>query len=106
MDQASIEECSKHLMLGGGARGLAVIRRGKGVYVYGMDDRSYIDCTSQSWAMYLGHANDELNRILTEHLGSMSHVHQGVDTPMRYYLARLIAQIAPHGMSRVSFTVG
>ena len=106
MDQASIEECSKHLMLGGGTRGLPVIRRGKGVYVYGMDDKSFIDCTSQSWAMYLGHANDELNRILTEHLGSMSHVHQGVDTPMRYFLARLIAQIAPPGMSRVSFTVG
>lgn len=106
MDKAEMETASRHLMLGGGTRGLPVVKRGKGVRVYDMDDKPYIDCTSQSWAMYLGYANQEMNAVLSEHLQSMSHVHQGVDTPMRYYLAKLVCEIAPEGLNRVSFTVG
>jgi 4-aminobutyrate aminotransferase-like enzyme len=106
MSKATMEECSKHLMVGGGTRGLPVLVRGKGVRVYDVDGKSYIDCTSQSWALYLGFANDEMNRTLCEHLENMSHVHQGVDTPTRYYLARLLTEIAPGDLNRVSFTVG
>lgn len=106
MDKAAMEECSKHLMLGGGTRGLPVIAHGKGVRIYDAEGKDYIDCTSQSWAMYLGYANEELNEVLCEHLGNMSHVHQGVDTPMRYYLARLVSEIMPGDLNRVSFTVG
>lgn len=106
MDRAAMVQCSKHLMVGGGTRGLPVLVRGKGVRVQDVDGRSYIDCTSQSWAMYLGFANAEMNATLCEHLACMSHVHQGVDTPVRYYLARLLAEIAPGDLNRVSFTVG
>ena len=106
MDKAAMEESSKHLILGGGTRGLPVVKRGKGIFLYGVDGKEYIDCTSQSWAMYLGFANEELNAFLCEHLQNMSHVHQGVDTPMRYYLAKLLSDIAPGDLNRVSFTVG
>jgi len=106
LSPAAMRDAARHLMLGGGTRGLPVVRRGKGVRVYDVEGRSYIDCTSQSWAMYLGYANDEINRLLGEHLQSMSHVHQGVDTPMRYYLAQLVAEIAPGDLNRVSFTAG
>ncbi len=106
MDEKTMKECEKHLMLGGGTKGIPVIKRGKGVRVFDMENKSYIDCTSQSWAMYLGHANDEMNTVLCEHLQNMSHMHQGVHTPVRYYLANLLSQIAPQGLNRVSFTVG
>ena len=56
--------------------------------------------------MYLGFANEELNAVLCEHLQNMTHVHQGVDTPMRYYLAKLLSDIAPGDLNRVSFTAG
>jgi len=56
--------------------------------------------------MYLGYANDEINAILCEHLQNMSHVHQGFDTPIRYYLAGQLADIVPCNLNRVSFTVG
>lgn len=104
--EATTEECSRHLMLGGGTRGMPVIKSGKGVYVYDVDGKQYLDCTSQSWAMYLGHANEEINTILCDHLQTMSHVHQGFDTPVRYYLAKLLSEIAPGDLNRVSFTVG
>ncbi|MCK9266120.1 aminotransferase class III-fold pyridoxal phosphate-dependent enzyme [bacterium] len=106
MDESTIKKYEKHLMLGGGTRGIPVIKKGKGVRVYDVDNKSYIDCTSQSWAMYLGHANQEMNEILCEHLKNMSHIHQGVHTPVRYYLANLLSEIAPPGLNRVSFTVG
>jgi len=105
-DKATLQEWSEHLMIGGGTRGMPALRSGKGVRVYDIDGKPYIDCTSQSWAMYLGYANTEINSTLCDHLESMSHVHQGFDTPVRYYLARLVSQIAPGDLNRVSFTVG
>jgi len=104
--KADIPEYAKHLMLGGGTRGGPVLVKGKGCWVEDIDGKRYIDCTSQSWALYLGYANDDINAIVTEHLKSLSHVHQGFDTLSRFALARKLAELAPKGMDRVSFTVG
>ncbi len=106
LDKAEQAECAKHVMLGGGTRGGPILVRGKGVRVYDPDGKDYIDCTSQSWAMYLGFANEEINRVVTEHMQNLSHVHQGFDTLPRFYLARKLSQIAPGDLKRVSFTVG
>ena len=100
------EACAPHLMLGGGTRGGPMLVRGKGVRVFDPDGKDYIDCTSQSWALYLGYANETINRVVAEHMANLSHVHQGFDTPSRYYLARKLAQLAPAPLNRVSFTVG
>jgi 4-aminobutyrate aminotransferase-like enzyme len=56
--------------------------------------------------MYLGFANEEINRVVAEHMQTLSHVHQGFDTLPRFYLARKLAQLAPSDLNRVSFTVG
>ena len=106
MDGRTAKECEKHLMLGGGTPGIPLMKKGKGVRLFDMENKPYIDCTSQSWAMYLGHANDEMNSVLCEHMKSMSHMHQGVHTPVRFYLAKLLSEIAPDGLNRTSFTVG
>ncbi len=106
MSRADFESCQKHLMLGGGTRPAPTIVRGKGVWLEDLEGRRYIDCTSQSWAMYLGFANEEFNRTVNEHTRSISHVHQGFDTPSRFELARKLAELAPPGINRVSFTVG
>lgn len=105
-DLNQIEICEKQLMVGGGTRGGQILTRGKGVRVWDIDGKEYIDCTSQSWALYLGHANEEINQIICEHIGYMSHAHQGFDTLPRYYLANKLSQLAPDGINRVSFTVG
>jgi 4-aminobutyrate aminotransferase-like enzyme len=106
LDKSEQAECARHVMLGGGTRGGPVLVRGKGVRVYDPEGKDYIDCTSQSWAMYLGFANEDINRVVAEHMGSISHVHQGFDTLPRFYLARKLAQLAPGDLNRVSFTVG
>ena len=100
-----IEEARTHLMIGGGTPGPTLVK-GKGVRVEDIDGKSYIDCTSQSWALYLGYAHEEMQRVLCEHARNLTHVHQGFDTLPRFYLARRLAQLAPDGLDRVSFTVG
>jgi len=105
MGSAEIAEARRNLMVGGGTPG-PVLVKGKGVRVQDINGRSYIDCTSQSWALYLGYANDEINQVICEHIQNLSHVHQGFDTLPRFYLAHRLAQLAPTGMSRVGFTVG
>ncbi|MFA6715487.1 MAG: aspartate aminotransferase family protein [Victivallaceae bacterium] len=106
MDNEQIEEYGKHVMLGGGSRGGPVLDHGKGVRVWDTSGREYIDCTSQSWALYLGYANDAVNAVIHEHIEKMTHIHQGFDTKVRCYLANKLASLAPAGMGRVSFTVG
>jgi 4-aminobutyrate aminotransferase-like enzyme len=97
---------AKHLMLGGGTRGGPVLMRGKGCWVEDIDGNKYIDCTSQSWALYLGYANDEINKIVYEHSQNLTHVHQGFDTLPRFALAKKLSSLAPDKLNRVSFTVG
>jgi len=106
MTDTDCQDCARHVMLGGGTRGGPVIVRGEGVRLYDRTGKSYIDCTSQSWAMYLGFSNTAINRVVGEQMERMSHVHQGFDTLPRFYLARKLAQLAGNGLNRVSFTVG
>ena len=106
LDEAALARCARHLMLGGGSRGGPVLVRGKGVRVWDTEGKDYIDCTSQSWALYLGYANEEINRVIREHLDYLTHVHQGFDTLPRFYLAEKLAALAPSRLNRVSFTVG
>ncbi len=105
MTAEDIAAAGKHLMVGGGTPG-PVLVKGQGVRVQDSQGVSYIDCTSQSWAMYLGFANAEINRALGEHMQRMTHIHQGFGSLPRFYLARRLAELAPAGLERVSFTVG
>lgn len=106
MDKKTMEARAKNIMLGGGTRGGPTLAKGKGVRVWDTDGKDYVDCTSQSWALYLGYANDEVNQVIREHIENMTHIHQGFDTKARYYLAGKLADLAPGDLNRVSFTVG
>ena len=67
---------------------------------------SRIDCTSQSWALYLGYANEEIAGAVAEAASNLTQVHQGFHTRQRYYLAKRLAELAPGGLNKVGFTVG
>lgn len=99
------EEYKKHVMVGGGHPGPTLVH-GKGVKVTDNTGKTYIDCTSQSWALYLGYANDEITEAVAEHMKNLSHVHQGFNSLPRFALAHKLASLAPKNLNRVSFTVG
>jgi len=106
MKRSDMDACGRHLMVGGGTRGGPVLERGKGVRVWDTEGHEYTDCTSQGWALYLGYAHDDVNRVIREHIENLSHVHQPFDSKPRFYLARRLASLAPGDLNRVSFTVG
>ena len=72
-----IRKYSKFLMIGGGTRGGPILKRGKGCWVEDIDGKKYIDCTSQSWALYLGYSNEDINRIVCEHIQNLTQIKQG-----------------------------
>lgn len=94
----------RHLMVGGGTRGGPMLHHGKGVRVWDINGKSYIDCTSQSWALYLGYYNEELWQTINEQAQYLTHVHQGFDTLPKFYLAKKLTEIAPSSLNRVSFS--
>ncbi len=96
-------ECARRLMIGGGTRGGPILLRGKGSRVWDTRGKSYIDCTAQSWALYLGYCNDEIWEAINQQAQHLTHVHQGFDTLPRFYLAKLLTDIAPAPINRVSF---
>ncbi len=100
-----LAEYKQNLMVGGGSPGPCLVS-GKGVRVNDIDGNSYIDCTSQSWALYLGYCNEEIRECVYEHMSALTHVHQGFDTRERASLAHKLASLAPEQLNRVSFTVG
>ena len=106
MRREDCEVCAEHLMVGGGTRGGPLLVKGRGVRLYDPDGNDYIDCTSQSWAAYLGFANEEIKRVVIEQMDKLFRAHQGFDTLPRYYLARQLAELAPGDLNRVAFTVG
>jgi 4-aminobutyrate aminotransferase-like enzyme len=44
--------------------------------------------------------------VIRQHIDYMTHIHQGFDNKPRFYLARKLAELAPKGLNRVSYTVG
>ncbi len=106
MGPKQMQACARHVMLGGGTRGGPVLDHGQGVRVWDSRGKAYIDCTSQSWALYLGYAHAAINGVIGEHIAKMTHIHQGFDSKPRFYLARKLATLAPGDLKRVSFTVG
>jgi 4-aminobutyrate aminotransferase-like enzyme len=90
-------------MVGGGTRGGPVLHHGKGIHVWDIESKRYIDCTAQSWALYLGYCNEEVWEAISEQARYLTHVHQGFDTLPRFYLAKMLTDLAPAGINRVSF---
>jgi len=105
MSPEEAQAMNKHVMLGSGGHGVC-FEKGKGVRLWDTSDKSYIDCTSQGWAMYLGHANEEIRQTVYEHMGSLGHLNQNSDSLPRYALAKKLLELAPAGMDRVLFCIG
>jgi 4-aminobutyrate aminotransferase-like enzyme len=77
----------------------------EGVRLYDIEGKEYLDCTSQGWALYLGHANEEIRQIVYEQMGRLGHLNQNSDSLPRYALAKRLTELAPPNLNRVLFTV-
>lgn len=103
--QEELDEYNKIVMLGSGGHGKC-FTKGSGVCLYDIEGKRYIDCTSQGWALYLGHANEEIRQVVYEHMGTLGHLNQNSDSLPRYALAKRLTDLAPKNLNRVLFAVG
>lgn len=101
----TLDEYNQYVMLGSGQHGVC-FDHGSGVRLYDLQGKRYIDCTSQGWALYLGHANGEIRDAVTAHMGTLGHLNQNSGSRPRYALAKRLIEFAPKNLNRVLFTVG
>ena len=51
-----------------------VIKKGKGVYLYDIDNNSYIDVVSSWWCNLLGHSNERINNAVKKQIDDLEHI--------------------------------
>lgn len=51
-----------------------VIKRAKGLYLYDENDKKYMDCISSWWVNLFGHANDRINKVVTNQINTLEHI--------------------------------
>ncbi|MHB8137914.1 MAG: adenosylmethionine--8-amino-7-oxononanoate transaminase [Smithellaceae bacterium] len=81
-----------------------IIERGKGAYLYDVDGRSYLDAVSSWWVNLFGHANDRINKALSDQAQKLEHViFANFSHEPAIDLACEIVRITPAGLNKVFF---
>lgn len=82
-----------------------VIERGRGVYLYDLRGRRYIDGVSSLWCNVHGHRVPEIDRAIRRQLTRVAHsTFLGLTHRPGIELAEELIRIAPAGLSRVFFS--
>ncbi|MFA6849120.1 MAG: adenosylmethionine--8-amino-7-oxononanoate transaminase [Selenomonadaceae bacterium] len=82
-----------------------VIDHGKGVYLYDIKGKKYLDIVSSWWCNLLGHCNEEINASIKAQLDKLEHVifanfsHEPAIT-----LAEQLMKIVPKGLGKFNFS--
>ena len=82
-----------------------IIDHGKGVYLYDINGKEYIDIVSSWWCNLLGHCNPKINEYIKNQLDKLEHVifanfsHEPVIT-----LCEQLAEIIPPGLAKFNFS--
>ena len=82
-----------------------VIDHGKGVYLYDIYDKEYIDIVSSWWCNLLGHCNPVINESIKSQLGKLEHVifsnftHEGAIS-----LCEQLSELLPSGLTKFNFS--
>ncbi len=81
-----------------------IIERGKGAYLYDVEGRSYLDAVSSWWVNLFGHANDRINKALSDQAQKLEHViFANFSHEPAIDLACEIVRITPAGLNKVFF---
>lgn len=82
-----------------------LIASGRGGWLTDTEGRSYLDGTASIWTNVHGHADPDLNEAIRHQLDQMAHSTMlGASHPVGVELAKVLAEIAPAGLSRVFFS--
>lgn len=51
-----------------------IIKEGKGIYLYDIEGKEYMDCISSWWCNLFGHANERINKAIVNQINNIEHV--------------------------------
>ena len=81
-----------------------IIDHGKGVKLYDIDGKEYIDIISSWWCNLLGHCNDEVSEALKEQVDKLDHVlFANFSHKTIIELSERLIKVMPKGLNRFSF---
>src|SRR6201986_5660670 len=85
--------------------GPLVIERGKGIYVYDSDGKTYLEAMAGLWCTSLGYGNEELVEAAAAQMRKLSfaHLFTGKSHDPAIELAEKLKEIAPVPISKVFF---
>ncbi|MDH4233531.1 MAG: adenosylmethionine--8-amino-7-oxononanoate transaminase [Gallionella sp.] len=78
---------------------LLPIARGSGVWLYGYDNKRYLDAVSSWWVNLFGHCNPRINAAIADQLGKLEHVMlAGFTHEPVVQLSERLRELAPAGL--------
>ena len=80
--------------------------RAKGVYLWDVDDKRYLDFSSQLMNINAGHGHPKIIKETTKQLERIAFAYPGMGTEVKAKLAAKIAEITPGDLRKVLFTLG
>lgn len=81
-----------------------VVERGKGVWLYDVHGKKYMDIISSWWCNLLGHANEEINSAVKEQIDRLEHViFANFSHEPAIKLAESLLRIIPKGLKKFHF---
>ncbi len=82
-----------------------IIDHGKGVYLYDMEGKEYIDIVSSWWCNLLGHCNEKINSGIKEQLDRLEHViFANFSHEPAISLCEQLSEIIPNGLTKFNFS--
>jgi len=83
---------------------LVPIRRGRGVWLEGVDGKQYLDAVSSWWTNIFGHAEPRIAAAIAEQANTLEHViYAGFSHEPGLKLAEALVAATPAGLSRVFY---
>lgn len=81
-----------------------VIEKGKGVFLYDQDGKSYLDAVSSWWVNLFGHSNQRINQVIQAQVERLEHViFANFSHQPAIELAERLVQITPDRLNKVFF---
>ena len=82
-----------------------IIEKGKGIYLYDIYGKEYIDIISSWWSNLLGHSNEKINNAIKNQLDKLEHViFANFSHTPAISLSEKLVSIAPNGLNKCNFS--
>lgn len=81
------------------------VSHAKGVYLYDMDGKKYIDFSSGLMNVNIGHGDQRITEAVVRQMQEVSYVTPGCITEVRALLGKKLAEICPGNLNKAFFTL-